>query len=169
MRTIRMQQWSTFGKVRISRSFCRISFSISRLVHNHVNQRLHGDETEDPEHPKVQFPPPNLCVNCQSMKSDPGQPFELDQIVEFLHRYYSKENLDFSSVEMFTISEEKKLDFQQEKFSMIELNDDSTSTFGWLITTIAKFPFYFLVFLLVLLLLFIRRKYWKGKRKRYTM
>ena len=103
------------------------------------------------------------------MKSDPGQPFELDQIVEFLHRYYSKENLDFSSVEMFTISEEKKLDFQQEKFSMIELNDDSTSTFGWLITTIAKFPFYFLVFLLVLLLLFIRRKYWKGKRKRYTM
>ena len=26
------------------------------LVHNHVNKRLHGDITEDPKYPKVQFP-----------------------------------------------------------------------------------------------------------------
>lgn len=35
-------------------------------AHNSVNDRLKADSTEDPMHPKVQFPPPNLCRACHS-------------------------------------------------------------------------------------------------------
>lgn len=33
-------------------------------AHNEVNQRLSGDETEDPEFPKVQFPSRDVCPKC---------------------------------------------------------------------------------------------------------
>lgn len=35
-------------------------------AHNSVNDRLKSDSTEDPMHPKVQFPPPTLCRACHS-------------------------------------------------------------------------------------------------------
>lgn len=37
-------------------------------AHNMVNQRLHGDATEDPNFPKVQFPPPSVCLNCYTQR-----------------------------------------------------------------------------------------------------
>ncbi|KAL1130959.1 hypothetical protein AAG570_012200 [Ranatra chinensis] len=33
-------------------------------AHNKVNRRLQKDKTEDPKHPKVQFPTPSTCSNC---------------------------------------------------------------------------------------------------------
>lgn len=35
-------------------------------AHNIVNNRLHGDPTEDPQFIKMQFPPPFLCPTCHS-------------------------------------------------------------------------------------------------------
>ncbi|PIO65256.1 Erv1 / Alr family protein [Teladorsagia circumcincta] len=35
-------------------------------AHNIVNNRLHGDPSEDPQFTKVQFPPPFLCPTCHS-------------------------------------------------------------------------------------------------------
>jgi thiol oxidase len=140
------------------------------LVHNHVNQRLHGDETEDPKYPKIQFPPENLCSKCQSTNKD--QKFDLTNTIEFLRRFYSKENLDLSSVETISISHENKdrISFK-EQYSMIELNDESTIKSGFLRFTtsiIRRFPFYFLISL-VIVIFFARRRYCKGKRKRYTL
>jgi hypothetical protein len=146
----------------------------NHLVHNHVNQRLHGDETEDPKHPKIQFPPENLCSDCQSTNKD--QKFDLTNTIEFLLRFYSKENLDLSSVENFSISHENKDDVKdrksfKEQYSMIELNDESTVKSGFIRFTtsiIRRFPFYFLISF-VIIVFFARRRYCKGKRKRYTL
>ena len=33
-------------------------------AHNKANARLSGDPTEDPRHPKVQFPGAELCPKC---------------------------------------------------------------------------------------------------------
>lgn len=54
-------------------------------AHNSVNKRLSGDETEDPTHPKVQFPPQSLCKNCtnEGIWNDTA-------VLEFLRKMYSK-------------------------------------------------------------------------------
>ncbi|KAE9416511.1 hypothetical protein Angca_002586 [Angiostrongylus cantonensis] len=52
-------------------------------AHNIVNNRLHGDPTEDPQFLKMQFPPPFLCPICHS-----GGQFSRRQVRHFLLRYY---------------------------------------------------------------------------------
>ncbi|CAO4374144.1 unnamed protein product [Caenorhabditis nigoni] len=52
-------------------------------AHNIVNNRLHGDTTEDPQFTKMQFPAPFLCPTCHS-----GGQFSRRQIRNFLLRYY---------------------------------------------------------------------------------
>ncbi|VDM74963.1 unnamed protein product [Strongylus vulgaris] len=52
-------------------------------AHNIVNNRLHGDPTEDPQFIKMQFPPPFLCPTCHS-----GGQFSRRQVRNFLLRYY---------------------------------------------------------------------------------
>jgi len=141
-------------------------------IHNHVNQRLHGDETEDPKYPKIQFPPKDLCPNCHSN----NQNFDLSNILKFLLQYYSKENIDLSSVNNLTISADNKEVLKPrherksliEQYSMIELNDVSKEKSGFIISTIRGFPLYFLISIVIIGFL-VRRKYCKGKIKRYTL
>ena len=33
-------------------------------AHNRANKRLHGDSSEDPQHPKIQFPSKKQCPEC---------------------------------------------------------------------------------------------------------
>ncbi|KAI1725012.1 erv1 / alr family domain-containing protein [Ditylenchus destructor] len=53
-------------------------------AHNIVNNRLHGDVTEDPQFLKYQFPPLFLCPSCHA-----GGHFSRRQVRNFLLRYYS--------------------------------------------------------------------------------
>uniref|UniRef100_A0AC34QA09 Sulfhydryl oxidase n=1 Tax=Panagrolaimus sp. JU765 TaxID=591449 RepID=A0AC34QA09_9BILA len=53
-------------------------------AHNIVNNRLHGDTTEDPQFTKYQFPPLFLCPTCHS-----GGHFSRRQVRNFLLRYYA--------------------------------------------------------------------------------
>jgi len=53
-------------------------------AHNIVNNRLHGDVTEDPQFVKYQFPPLFLCPTCHS-----GGHFSRRQVRNFLLRYYA--------------------------------------------------------------------------------
>ena len=54
-------------------------------THNRVNQRLAGDSSEDPEHPKVQFPPSQTCPDCYFL----NQSFNEGEVLKFLvHRYH---------------------------------------------------------------------------------
>ncbi|KAL3989996.1 Erv1 / Alr family protein [Acanthocheilonema viteae] len=53
-------------------------------AHNIVNARLRGQETEDPEFPKRQFPSDFLCNSCRQEGY-----FNNDQVKDFLLVYYS--------------------------------------------------------------------------------
>ena len=70
-------------------------------THNDVNHRLHGDVTEDPHSPKMQFPIYNECTDChvtetQSIYATPS--WHENHVLEFLLSYYGADNVIRDSV-----------------------------------------------------------------------
>lgn len=70
--------------------------------HNEVNKRLAGDATEDPEHPKTQFPSTGDCAQCrqkiltnhhnhQQYTMDGGNEWNLMEVVHYLKHMYAYE------------------------------------------------------------------------------
>ncbi|XP_027790680.2 sulfhydryl oxidase 1 [Marmota flaviventris] len=60
--------------------------------HNRVNARLAGAPSEDPQFPKVQWPPPELCSACHNELS--GDPvWDLGATLNFLKAHFSPQNL----------------------------------------------------------------------------
>jgi len=59
-------------------------------LHNSVNKRLSGDESEDPEFPKVQWPSASLCEPCHS--SD-NSGFNTDEVHQFILNRNKLENI----------------------------------------------------------------------------
>lgn len=58
--------------------------------HNKVNHRLAGDHSEDPKHPKIQFPSIELCEECRH----PGTSNWNEAVVlEFLKNHYGVDNI----------------------------------------------------------------------------
>lgn len=53
-------------------------------AHNIVNKRLAGDDTEDPQHPKIQFPSKQQCMACYY-----GEEYLPVIVLSFLRSYYS--------------------------------------------------------------------------------
>ena len=56
-------------------------------AHNKVNKRIAGDITEDPLHPKRQFPDKELCPECFD-----GDTYDTFNVPEFLLEFYASEN-----------------------------------------------------------------------------
>ena len=65
-------------------------------THNRVNKRLHGDNTEDPKHPKVQFPPSSMCPSCWQGEEDLWQE---KNVLVFLKDFYGLKNINFDNLE----------------------------------------------------------------------
>ncbi|XP_063235859.1 sulfhydryl oxidase 1 isoform X2 [Bacillus rossius redtenbacheri] len=91
-----------FGCRDCSRHFQEMAASLSSEVtspnasvawlwraHNKVNLRLAGDPSEDPAHPKVQFPSPETCPPCR----DPAGAWSEPQMLQHLFRVYAPENI----------------------------------------------------------------------------
>lgn len=88
-------------------------------LHNSVNKRLSGDESEDPEFPKVQWPPASLCEMCHN--SD-NSGFNTDQVHKFILNRNKLENIilpveekiihsiDDDSAEELKVDEEVEMD-----------------------------------------------------------
>lgn len=57
-----------------------------------MNKRLSGDVTEDPLHPKIQFPGVAQCPQCQ-MQKDGKLEFSKDVTKKFLMQFYSPSNI----------------------------------------------------------------------------
>uniref|UniRef100_A0A8C0HVE9 Sulfhydryl oxidase n=1 Tax=Balaenoptera musculus TaxID=9771 RepID=A0A8C0HVE9_BALMU len=69
--------------------------------HNKVNARLAGAPSEDPQFPKVQWPPRELCSACH--REVQGAPvWDLDNILNFLKTHFSPSNivLDLPSADL---------------------------------------------------------------------
>ncbi|XP_050725044.1 sulfhydryl oxidase 2-like isoform X3 [Eriocheir sinensis] len=63
--------------------------------HNKVNKRLKGDASEDPHHPKQQFPPPVYCPSCWQ-----GEKFIEEEVLKYLKTIYAKGSLSFRGTEI---------------------------------------------------------------------
>ncbi|GFN88377.1 sulfhydryl oxidase [Plakobranchus ocellatus] len=104
-----------FGCEECSKHFLEMSQNINLEVtsqaesvlwlwrsHNRVNKRLHGDESEDPQFPKVQFPPKSLCNTC---RDDRSFKFREKNVLPFLIEFYSEKEI-FISDDLETFHEE---------------------------------------------------------------
>lgn len=56
--------------------------------HNRANSHLRGDITEDPNHPKVQFPLPESCRACRL-----GTSWNETAVLQYLVEYYGAANI----------------------------------------------------------------------------
>ncbi|XP_045509525.1 sulfhydryl oxidase 1-like isoform X2 [Colias croceus] len=59
------------------------------ISHNEVNLRLAGDVTEDPEHPKIQFPSAIKCPECRQARGA----WNLPNVYQYLQRMYGADNI----------------------------------------------------------------------------
>lgn len=66
-------------------------------AHNTVNKRLVGEASEDPLHPKIQYPSRAACPSCWTR---PGSvsPFRVREVLLFLKNVYSKDALSLTGV-----------------------------------------------------------------------
>ncbi|KAJ8686312.1 hypothetical protein QAD02_022106 [Eretmocerus hayati] len=65
-------------------------------AHNKVNERLAGDQTEDPKFKKIQYPAASNCPKC---KFSDGSWDEVE-VLRYLKRKYSKVNIDLQGVDL---------------------------------------------------------------------
>ncbi|XP_040262894.1 sulfhydryl oxidase 1 isoform X2 [Bufo bufo] len=66
--------------------------------HNRVNKRLAGDATEDPDFPKIQWPPKELCADCQKMVGN-NVTWDEPAVLRFLKTRFSENNLSYDYLE----------------------------------------------------------------------
>ncbi|XP_062976451.1 sulfhydryl oxidase 1-like [Elgaria multicarinata webbii] len=59
--------------------------------HNNVNFRLKDDASNDPEFPKIQWPPNNLCPLCH--ETDGDYPWNNLTVLEFFKKHFSVDNI----------------------------------------------------------------------------
>jgi len=76
-------------------------------THNSVNARLHSDPTEDPRHPKLQFPAFDQCDECRSSAEGENELFvsqvewNEEQVFDYLNTFYTdiiKDSLPYNFV-----------------------------------------------------------------------
>lgn len=60
-------------------------------AHNRVNARLSGDETEDPEHKKIQYPAAEHCAACRFANGS----WHEEEVLRYLKRKYSYSNIKY--------------------------------------------------------------------------
>ena len=78
-----------------------------------VNQRLSGDESEDPNFPKIQFPSAEQCSKCHRITD---QEFDESEVAKFLLDRSSVDNLILPDGEEHTFEvDEPEGQIQSEK------------------------------------------------------
>lgn len=79
------------------------------LRHNQVNKRLAGDATEDPDFPKIQWPPTELCPDCR--KTVEGNvTWDEPAVLRFMKKRFSENNLshDYLEAEAVLLENQRK-------------------------------------------------------------
>ncbi|XP_043288685.1 sulfhydryl oxidase 2 [Venturia canescens] len=103
-------------------------------AHNEVNQRLAGDATEDPEHPKVQYPTAEHCPQCR----DDNDRWNETNVLAYLKKKY------FYSAIKYTGST-RSLSFEK-NLSDPKLRDERLASYGERVATSKKFSWDFTIF-----------------------
>ncbi|XP_059196889.1 sulfhydryl oxidase 1 [Centropristis striata] len=61
--------------------------------HNRVNNRLAGALSEDPNFPKIQWPSPEMCPACHTVKDNGEHRWSQEQVFPFLLSYFSSSSI----------------------------------------------------------------------------
>ncbi|TNN89262.1 Sulfhydryl oxidase 1 [Liparis tanakae] len=61
--------------------------------HNRVNNRLAGALSEDPNFPKIQWPSPETCPACHSVKDNGEHRWSQEKVLPFLMSHFSSSNI----------------------------------------------------------------------------
>ncbi|XP_032671130.1 sulfhydryl oxidase 1-like [Odontomachus brunneus] len=64
-------------------------------AHNEVNARLSGDNTEDPEHKKIQYPSIEHCVSCKFANGSWNE----EEVLRYLKRKYSYSGIKYDGID----------------------------------------------------------------------
>ncbi|XP_071097045.1 sulfhydryl oxidase 2-like [Haliotis cracherodii] len=91
-----------FGCEECSHNFLKMASTVEQEVHegsdtvlwlwrahNKANKRLHGDLSEDPQHPKLQFPSRTSCPKCHKDNTD----WDEAQVLTYLVGLYRRDNI----------------------------------------------------------------------------
>lgn len=78
-------------------------------AHNKVNKRLKGEASEDPQHPKQQFPPPVYCPSCWQ-----GDKFNVKEVLKYLKTIYAKGALSFRGTKNISSPRNRQEKVQQQ-------------------------------------------------------
>lgn len=57
--------------------------------HNRVNNRIAGELSEDPLFPKIQWPSPEMCPSCHTIKDNGDHGWNTEHVLPFLRSYFS--------------------------------------------------------------------------------
>lgn len=128
------------------------------LAHNKVNKRLAGDDTEDPEFPKEQFPTTKLCPACHRDESgDDKTQWNRDEVINYLRRIYSPDNISRFGV----VGESDREDFPRS-----QAHTATSATFSEMDVRMGMLLYAFCMLIIVVAVkLFMRRGY---RKKVYT-
>ncbi|XP_051232737.1 sulfhydryl oxidase 1 [Dicentrarchus labrax] len=61
--------------------------------HNRVNNRLAGALSEDPSFPKIQWPSPEMCPACHTVRENGEHRWNDEQVLSFLMSYFSSKSI----------------------------------------------------------------------------
>ncbi|XP_054645250.1 sulfhydryl oxidase 1 [Dunckerocampus dactyliophorus] len=85
--------------------------------HNRVNNRIAGSLSEDPNFPKIQWPSPDMCKACHTVKDNGEHRWNNEQVLPFLQTYFSAERIltDYLEDESVVLAKqkEKRITLQQ--------------------------------------------------------
>ncbi|MED6253748.1 hypothetical protein ATANTOWER_032728, partial [Ataeniobius toweri] len=81
--------------------------------HNRVNNRIAGALSEDPLFPKIQWPSPEMCPSCHTVKFNGEHGWNKEQVLPFLGSYFSSSRILTDYLE----GEDQILRKQREKHS----------------------------------------------------
>ncbi|TKS74429.1 Sulfhydryl oxidase 1 [Collichthys lucidus] len=61
--------------------------------HNRVNNRIAGALSEDPNFPKIQWPSPEMCSACHTVRDNREHKWNKEQVLPFLMSYFSSSRI----------------------------------------------------------------------------
>ncbi|KAF4532124.1 hypothetical protein B566_EDAN004130 [Ephemera danica] len=140
-------------------------------AHNVVNKRLKSDLTEDPEHPKVQFPSSSSCFDCRGE----GEEWNRAAVLKYLKQRYAKSNIcqhEGTAISLcipFNLREQKASSGASPT-SVLHLQD-VVKLGGWdfNVADISLCVFLYCCSAIILILVYIKFVVRRGYRKKYYL
>ncbi|KAJ9592520.1 hypothetical protein L9F63_015793, partial [Diploptera punctata] len=135
-------------------------------AHNEANKRLSGDISEDPEHPKIQFPSHVACPSCRE-KDDT---WNIEEVLQHLKEIYGKHNISKKGMHENTKVKERILTYNDKALVEQLIEVEKKKMFSWnfnvfdISLCVTLYAFSATILILVCIKFVMRRRY---KKKAY--